>query len=767
MRVLKERMHLLNRCCTLFALLLLVSGLQAQRIATVNSWTAYPSHNYPREVVKVNNVFYGITQGGLFAYDLNTREATSYTTVEGMSQIDPTAIYHDPRTGKNILGFLDGMVNIFEHPDDGFDFVSDIQRSELFTVKTINGFTSHEERLYIACEFGLVVYDLDKLETRATVSKIGANPSGTAVYDINVFGDSIVVAMGPNGIWRASVNQQNISTPAVWTEVTNHNGLGSGDCRLLAKTNSATFVQVSDTIYERQGNGVWATSGFPNRPFENMTGYDDYLIVTHDKTAEVRKPNGSTVFANGEGKMLSGYADSSMILIGDSVNGLSVWYANDSTETISPDGPYNNLITRMAVGNREFYIAPEGQGGSTAPAGNTDGFWHFDTFEGWHRFEVEDELPRDSVWAEFGRCYYDIEDSLCYMGSWNHGIIKLRGGDITDVWTPKNSMLNAGIGNNVRISGLALDDDKTLWATAIVADYQINALDSDGNWYNYEIPGVYPSELLIDDWGNKWIINFGIGVAVFNENGTLDVTTDDEVKLLGTESGRGGLPNGNVYSMAKDLKGQIWLGTLEGVVVFANPSSVFSTNFPDASCPAVDGFCLLRDQKINAIAVDGANRKWIGTENGIYLVNPQGNRLITHYTTENSPLFTNEIRDIRIDQQTGEVFVGTNKGLISLMGEATGGKDDSEELYVFPNPVPVDFDGPIAITCSYKDVEVKITTVSGRLVKSLTALGGQAIWDGNDMSGNRATPGVYLAMVADKEGNNAGIAKFVILERSR
>lgn len=353
------------------------------------------------------------------------------------------------------------------------------------------------------------------------------------------------------------------------------------------------------------------------------------------------------------------------------------------------------------------------------------------------------------------------------MGSWNHGIIKLRGGDITDVWTPKNSMLNAGIGNNVRISGLALDDDKTLWATAIVADYQINALDSDGNWYNYEIPGVYPSELLIDDWGNKWIINFGIGVAVFNENGTLDVTTDDEVKLLGTESGRGGLPNGNVYSMAKDLKGQIWLGTLEGVVVFANPSSVFSTNFPDASCPAVDGFCLLRDQKINAIAVDGANRKWIGTENGIYLVNPQGNRLITHYTTENSPLFTNEIRDIRIDQQTGEVFVGTNKGLISLMGEATGGKDDSEELYVFPNPVPVDFDGPIAITCSYKDVEVKITTVSGRLVKSLTALGGQAIWDGNDMSGNRATPGVYLAMVADKEGNNAGIAKFVILERSR
>jgi ligand-binding sensor domain-containing protein len=272
--------------------------------------------------------------------------------------------------------------------------------------------------------------------------------------------------------------------------------------------------------------------------------------------------------------------------------------------------------------------------------------------------------------------------------------------------------------------------------------------------------------MVIDDWGSKWINNQGLGITVFNENGTLDVTTDDKVKRLTSEIGRGGLPTNTVYSMVKDLRGQIWVGTLEGVAVFANPSAVFNTTFPDASCPVIEGFCLLRDQRVNAIVVDGANRKWIGTDNGLYVVNPQGNRLVVHYTVDNSPLFSNQILELQIDQQTGEIFVGTSKGLLSLMGEAVGGMDNSDSLYVYPNPVAGDYDGPIAITSSYKDVEVKITTVSGRLVRALSALGGQAIWDGNDAAGNRVTPGVYLAMVADKEGKNSGIAKFVILERN-
>ncbi|HHG86267.1 MAG TPA: Por secretion system protein, partial [Bacteroidetes bacterium] len=271
--------------------------------------------------------------------------------------------------------------------------------------------------------------------------------------------------------------------------------------------------------------------------------------------------------------------------------------------------------------------------------------------------------------------------------------------------------------------------------------------------------------ITIDDFGNKWIIANGAGIAVYNENGTLDDASDDNFKRLNVVQGAGGLPNNSVYAITKDRKGLIWVGTLEGIAVYASPGSVFSDNFADASCPVIDGFCLLRDQRVSTIAVDGANRKWLGTNTGVYVVNPQGNRLLEHYTTENSPLFSDEIRDIQIDPSTGEIFIGTAKGLISLMGDATRGKETSKDLYVFPNPIPYDYDGTVAITCSVTDAEVRITNVAGQLVRALDALGGQAIWDFRDVAGRRLAPGIYLAMVTSSEGKNAGIAKFVVLER--
>jgi FlgD Ig-like domain len=750
--------------------LCLALPLAAQRIAPVNAWTAYPSHNTPKELVKEGDKFYAITKGGLFSYDRLTKETKSYTTVEGLSEVDPTALYRDPRSGKKFIGFGDGMVNVFTDPDAGFDYISDIQRSLLFTAKTINKITSEAELLYIATEFGIVVFDIDRNETRSTVTKIGGNASGVPVKDLMIFGDSLYAAMGTNGVWRAYVDHPNLTLPSAWEEVTGHNGLSRGNAKLLGKTTRANYLAIADTVFTRQDHtGPWVQASMPYQKWSHMKGWDDYFVVQYSTVMRVVEPSGTQFLVFTRGNQYSGYADSSVVMVGDTVNGLSIWLgATDSLEYAFPAGPYNNKVTALAVGNREFYVAPEGKSGASAPAGNTDGFWHFHPEHGWRRFEVEDELSRDSVWAEFARAAYHVADSVCYMGSWNHGIIRLKNGEITDVWTPKNSNLNGGVGNSIRVSALAIDKDKNLWATGIVASNNLNVLRaSDNTWHPYSITGMYPIGMVIDDWGNKWINNQALGLTVFNENGTLDVTTDDKVKNLTTEAGRGGLPTNTIYAIAKDLKGQIWVGSLEGIAVFANPGSVFSTTFADASCPVIEGFCLLRDQKVNAIAIDGNNRKWIGTDNGLYLVNPQGNKLLQHFTADNSPLFSNQVVELQIDQQTGEIFIGTSKGLLSLMGEAVGGKEDSDSLYVFPNPVQADYEGLIAITSSFKDVEVKITNSAGRLVRAITALGGQAVWDGKDMSGNRVTPGIYLAMVADKEGKNAGIAKFVILEQTQ
>lgn len=756
-------------CLGLLLLLGLPGISQAQRINTVGSWTAYPSHNRPKQLIRVGSMFYAISGGGMFTYDTLSRETRSYTTVEGLSQIDPTAIYFHERTGKFFIGFSDGMINSFTNPDEGFDYISDIQRSEFYTTKSVNKFISVDDLLYVATEFGVVVYDIAKDETRATVTKIGTNASGVPVKDIHRFGDSIYVALAEHGIWRTNAYHPNITLPSAWVEVTDANGLSHGNCKLLASTGLHEYIQIDDTIFQRPiGTTDWVDSNAPYKAWRYMQGWGDYLVAAYTTVFRIIEPSGLQRNVFTRGNAYCGYVDPSLTLVGDTVTGLSKYLGVfDSLESAFPAGPYSNKVTALAVGNQEFYVAPEGKAGASAPAGNADGFWHFNPLKGWHRFDVEDELGRDSVWAEFARACYQVKDSVAYLGSWNHGVIRLKGGRITHVWTPKNSNLNGGVGTSIRVSGLAVDKDQNLWATGIVADYNLNVFSSaDSVWYPYSLSSVYPIGIVIDDWGNKWINNQGSGITVFNDGGTLDRTNDDKRKNLTSEIGRGGLPTNTVYTLAKDLRGQIWVGTLEGVAVFANPSAVFNTTFADASCPVIEGFCLLRDQKVNAIAVDGNNRKWIGTDNGLYLVNPQGNKLLEHYTVENSPLFSNQVVELQIDQQTGEIFIGTAKGTLSLMGEAIGGYATSDSVYVYPNPVVEDYDGPIAITATFKDVEVKITTVSGRLVRALNALGGQAVWDGNDSAGNRVTPGVYLVMVADKEGANAGVAKLVILERN-
>jgi hypothetical protein len=214
----------------------------------------------------------------------------------------------------------------------------------------------------------------------------------------------------------------------------------------------------------------------------------------------------------------------------------------------------------------------------------------------------------------------------------------------------------------------------------------------------------------------------------------------------------------------------VWIGTGEGVVSFECGSNVF-----DANCTGrkrivtVDGFnaYLLETEEVKTIAVDGANRKWFGTNNGVFVQSPDGISQVALYTNTNSPLFDNAITDIAIDQKSGETWIGTEKGIISLRIEATkGGNINSTAPYAYPNPVRPDYDGPIAIYGLARDANVKITDIAGNMVYEGKALGGQAVWNGRDYLGRRAASGVYLIMATSSQNfdsPDAIITKVVIL----
>ena len=222
------------------------------------------------------------------------------------------------------------------------------------------------------------------------------------------------------------------------------------------------------------------------------------------------------------------------------------------------------------------------------------------------------------------------------------------------------------------------------------------------------------------------------------------------------------------YSIAEDLDGEIWIGTDKGIGVFYNPSSVFSGGNFDAQQILIQegdyGQYLLSEEKINCIIIDGANRKWIGTEkSGVFLLSEEGTEEILHFTTENSPLFSNNIIDIAINPENGEVFIGTGEGLISYRSDATEGESTQSETHVFPNPVRESYNGPIAINGLVANANIKITDIDGNLVFEDFAKGGQAIWNGKNKNGERASTGVYLVFSTDVNGIEKTVSKILFI----
>ena len=288
---------------------------------------------------------------------------------------------------------------------------------------------------------------------------------------------------------------------------------------------------------------------------------------------------------------------------------------------------------------------------------------------------------------------------------------------------------------------MAFDKDYNLWvSSSYAASFPLAVKTADNNWYNYPLSGATtPSELytklIIDASNYKWMISQSAPkIIVFDDNGTLDNKSDD--RFITNTS----FPGQKIYSIVEDNDGEIWIGTDEGVSVFYNPSDVFDVNLEAEQIyiqQEGQTQILLETETVSALAIDGANRKWIGTQNsGVYLMSEDGTEQVEHFTTENSPLFSNTVYDIEIDNETGEVYFATSKGLISYKGTATEPLTDFD-IFVYPNPVKPGYDGVIAIRGLVKDTDVRITDISGNIVYETTSLGGQAIWDGNDLNGNK------------------------------
>jgi hypothetical protein len=296
---------------------------------------------------------------------------------------------------------------------------------------------------------------------------------------------------------------------------------------------------------------------------------------------------------------------------------------------------------------------------------------------------------------------------------------------------------------------------------------------ADGGWQKFSFPynvgEKSAGQIVIDDAGQKWMVApRGIGVYVLNDNNTIDNKNDDEIRLLTTGAGNGNLPNNNVNTIAKDKNGKIWIGTSDGIGIMNCPESVTSSGGCDAELKIVkydlNAGLLFQRESVNAIAVDGANNKWIGTNNGVWLISDDAEKIIHRFNKDNSPLPSNDVRSIVIQPNSGEVFMATNEGLVSYRSEATEPKEDNSNMSIFPNPVPSNYEGNIAIKDLVENADVRITDVAGQLVYRTKAQGGQAVWNGKNYLGVRPRTGVYYVFVSNADGSVTKVGKFIYNE---
>ena len=389
---------------------------------------------------------------------------------------------------------------------------------------------------------------------------------------------------------------------------------------------------------------------------------------------------------------------------------------------------------------------------------------------------------------------YDIRDFLdiavdpddanhYFVSSFGEGVIEIKDNAFVQLYNHKNTPLRPALETEqehyVRVGGICFDKNKNLWMTNCSAPNGIVVRTVDGTWKSLFFKGVsnatFIGRIMITSKGHKWVNvpRGNTGILVFDDNGTPTEPSDDKSNFFGTlKNARGEALNlNNIYCMAEDLNGGIWLGTDQGPIICSAPENAIKDpkNFFGSMIvrPNDDGSngLFLSSEQINAIAVDGGNRKWIGTgSSGIFLINPTGTETIEHFTADNSPLLSDNILSIAIDHKTGEVFIGTDKGIISYLGTATEARSNYSDVYAFPNPVRPDFDGSVTITGLMADSNIKITDLNGNLIYQTKSAGGQATWNGRSHNGRRVAAGIYLVLASTPQGAESVVTKIAVVQ---
>ena len=751
-----------------------------------DSWEDLYSYNNVKDIVKVDEVIYALVDNAIFTYDIATEEINKLSSVHGLSGETTSSIYYNKNIQSLFVGYENGLLEVVDN-DGNITIYSDIVSFNQSGRKSINHIKEFNNKLYLSTPFGIVVYDIEKLEFGDTYF-IGNNSSSLEVYQTEIM-DGFIYAATNDGVFKADLTSNLLIDFNNWEQQ-----FFSRNISKISLFNEQLYVVEGTTLYRINGENLIEKINFT----QNITAIkssNTYLSVVFNSFAKILDLELNAVFEVSATSEFE-YTLNNIFTENDSVYLATKEYGilksrlslpNSYTE-IHPEGPLDNDIFSITAQNNSLWVVYGGYDDTNTPINNKKGFSRFNG-EQWVNTVFNSSLPSDLVQVTIDP-NNENKVYISALGVTSNIDIKPTGGVLVvenDVITQTYNHLNSSFepisvslpNINIRVSGSAFDNQGNLWATNYETGEELKKLSASGQWSSIDlssiktnnVPGL--NEVVVDKSNSVWIGTRKNGLYVYNENG-------NRKKALITTTNSGNLPDVNVRAIAIDASNRVWIGTNLGMVVYNNASGVFDDSTPN-SYPVVingdeNGFGerLLGDQTINSIVVDGAENKWFGTDNGgVIYTNPNGQKTLANFSTKNSPLPSNKIVKIAEDRSLGKVYFATDKGMVAYNSNVAPFGDVLAAVYAYPNPALINhqtitIDGRKG-THLPKGTNVKILDVAGNLVYETNVLegqelqGGKVVWNKKNLAGNPVASGIYIVLLSNEDASETAFTKIAIV----
>jgi hypothetical protein len=741
----------------------------------VGSWSDHLLYNSSKSIAVGINDVYSSTGSSILVYNKGFAELKKMSRINGLTETGISTIAWSEEYKTLIIAYTSTNIDIVKNST--IYNIPDIYRKSISGKKEIYRIRVNGKYAYIACSFGIVVLDINKKEIFDTWNP-GNGSTDSEVSDI-AFGNGKIYAATGDGVFSADLTITGLSYYGNWNLI-NILPSPNGKYSSLIFSGNKLYANRKDPF--SGGDFIYIIDGFSslfsfipgvyNSSFDPATGgftISSTSSVRYFNDDNVSLPKTISSYGSGWGapNISQAVVDNNDIWIADINSGLIKGENMSVFTALTLPGPISNNVISIYSNNGKTIIC---DGALTASWTQTFRPFKVSIYENNSWSSLTSTTILDAM-----RAIVDPDNSNhIFVSTWGGGLLEYLNNNLVKQYTEANSPLQTIIPGQayVRICGMAFDKNKNLWMTQSEVQGSFKALKPDGSWIvnplTVDVSRI--GDFIIARNGYKWaILPRGNGLYIVDDNNTPEIFSDDRFKKMLVKDNENKIIS-FVYSIAEDLDGNIWVGTDQGPLIYYTPEKVF-TEDPVAyriNIPRNDGSglgdYLLKSEAITSIAIDGANKKWLGTANsGAYYLSSDGLTLIRNYNEQNSPLLSNYIVSLSVDNKSGDIWFGTLKGVQSVRGTATTGEEKFAKVYTFPNPVRENFTGNVTITGLLRDSQIRISDISGNLVYKTVSDGGQATWDLKTYNGHRVATGVYLVFCASKDGSQSYVTKMLVI----